>query len=232
MRPLRTATRRLVAAIFDRLDYTRLGPIYCDEGGDAFWKAKRGPCRELGLELATVLRGRLKPQGRSLYVGAGVAELPVLVMERLELDREVTAFNLRADEVAILNQAGTGLGFQFICGDARRADGTFDHLGIVSALNDPERFPELSALSYGRADPATFDPKAFVRERTAVLALADACLSKLTIPGLVTTSVEEIPWVADWCAKRGMACTVEENIYPAAIVGDPICFIRIGGTIR
>lgn len=229
---LKTVTRRTVAALFDRLDYARLGLIYCDEGGDAFWKATRKSCERLGLKLAWALRTRLKPHGRSLYVGAGVAELPILAVERLELNRELAAFNLRADEVAILNRAGKDFGIHFVCGDASQASGRFDHLVIISALNDPERFPELSAVSYGRATPVTFDPEAFARERQTVLALADACLSKLTIPGLVTTSVEEIAWITDWCAQQGIPCAIEQKVYPTAIVGDPVCFIRIGETVR
>jgi hypothetical protein len=231
--PLRTDTRRMIAAIFDRLDYARLGPIYCDEGGTAFWKAKRKPCRELGLKLAAVLRNRLKPKGHSLYVGAGVAELPLVVMETMELGRHVTACNLRAGEVSILNRACQDPRVEFICTDAGRAmqrgrARSVDHLWIVSTLNDPERFPTLSALSYGRADPVTFDPAAFVRERREVLHLVESCLSRLTRPGLVTTSVEEVPWITDWCMKRGVSYAIEKKEYPTALVGDPICLIRIG----
>lgn len=228
VRPLSPKTRVSVTALFKRLDYGTLGRIYCEEGGEAFWKAKKGLCQTLGLKLGQALRGRLRKGGRSLYVGAGVAELPVLVVETLELGRTVTAYNLRADEVTVLNQACTGLPFRFIQGDAGTADGTFDHLWMVSVLNDPERFPQLSALSYGRANPATFDPATFAKERQAVLALADRCLSKLQLPSLVTTSIEEIPWITDWCGTRKIPCLVEGRDYPTAIVEDPICFIRIG----
>jgi hypothetical protein len=225
---LKANTKDAIQRIFDRLDYKILGSIYCDEGGEAFWHTKRVPCQRLGIKLAQVLLGRLKAKGRSLYVGAGVAEIPVLVMEVLELGREVAACNLRADEVALLNQACKDLGVQFVCGDAAHADGRFDHLWIVSTLNDPERFPELSALSYGRANPVSFDPVRFTQERATVLKLADACLSKLALPALVTASVEEIPWITDWCTGKRVACVVEEEDYPTAIVEDPICFIRIG----
>jgi hypothetical protein len=44
----------------------------------------------------------------------------------------------------------------------------------------------------------------------------------------VTASVEEIPWITDWCTGKRVACVVEEEDYPTAIVEDPICFIRIG----
>jgi len=203
--------------------------MYCDEGDDAFWKDRRGPCQKLGIKLAEVLRGRLRPRGRSLYVGAGVAEIPVLVMETIELGRSVAVYNLRAEEVSVLNAALTGLPLRFISGHAQSAVGSFDHLWIASVLNDPEHFPQLSALSYGRANPVTFDPAAFARERRLVAKLAGTCLEKLRRPALVTTSVEEIPWITAWCARRKVTCIVEPNEYPTALVGDPVCFIRIAG---
>lgn len=225
---LKPGTRRSISQIFDRLNYSRLGTIYCDEGGEEFWKDRRGPCQTLGIELAEVLLGCLRAGGRSLYVGAGVTEIPVLAMETMELGREVVACNLRADEVTLLNQACRSHPFRFVSEDARTAKGRFDHLWMVSILNDPERFPELSALSYGRANPVTFNPKVFVKEREKVFALVESCLNKLRQPSLVTTSVEEIPWITDWCTRRRVTCVVEEEDYPTAIVEDPVCFIRIG----
>ena len=227
-RPLLPRTRAAIAALFKRLDYATLGRIYCDDGGDAFWKAQRGPCQMLGGKLAQELRGRLREGGRSLYVGAGVAELPLLAMETLELDRTVAAYNLRAEEVSVLNQACKEMPFQFVHGDACAVEAVFDHVWIVSVLNDPERFPELSALSYGRTNPATFDPVAFAKERETVVTLADRCLSKLQLPSLISTSVEEIPWITGWCVTRKIPCVVEGKDYPTAIVEDPVCFIRIG----
>ncbi len=225
---LSPATLRSIERLFDSLDYKALGSIYCHEGGDAFWEEKRERCRELSTSLAETLAGRLSPKGKSLYVGAGVAELPVLAMETLDLGRSVSAYNLRADEVALLNAACAGLPFSFQAADARHATGSFDHLWIVSVLNDPENFPEVGALSSARANPVTFDPAAFAREREKVLALAAACLGKIARPGLVTTSVEEIPWVTDWCERHGVSFVVEDEDYPTALVEDPICFIRLG----
>ncbi len=225
----------MIAEVFARLDYARLGPIYCDEGGAAFWRAKRKPCETLGVALAEVLLARLAPGGRSLYVGAGVAEIPSLLMETLELGRAVAAYNLRKTEAALINRAVAqafrtedAVPWRVTAGDARAAAGRFDHLWIVSVLNDPERVPQLAALSYGRANPVTFDPRAFARERAAMRALAAHCLAKLTRPGLVTTSVEEIPWIIDWGARRRVPCVVEREAYPTAIVEDPVCFIRVG----
>ncbi|HYM37489.1 MAG TPA: hypothetical protein VES96_03710 [Nitrospiraceae bacterium] len=227
-RRLLPKTRAAIGSLFKRLDYPALGRIYCDEGGDAFWKAKKGPCRTLGIKLAEALRGRLHLGGRSLYVGAGVAELPMLAMETMELGRTVTACNLREDEVAVLNRACNDMPFRFIHQDASDVDGVFDHVWIVSVLNDPERFPELSALSYGRANPVLFDVEAFTKEREAVVALAANCLHKLQRPSLVTTSTEEINWITDWCLRRNISCVVEPKSYPTATVEDPVCLIRIG----
>jgi hypothetical protein len=227
--PLRRSTRLAIARVFERLDYGRLGRIYCDAGGRAFWRARRATCERLGVRMARVLRTCLPPGGRSLYVGAGVAELPVLIMERLELQRTVAAFNLRPEEVRSLNRTLQALhvALSIQARSAATAAGRFDHLWIVSVLNDPERYPELSALAYGRATPTRFNVAKFQKERDQVARLADACLNKVTVPGLVTTSVEEIPWVTDWGTRRGRHCVVEKVYYPSAIVGDPICLIRI-----
>jgi hypothetical protein len=100
---------------------------------------------------------------------------------------------------------------------------------MVSVLNDPERHPHLSALSYGRAVPLTFDPNRFLKERNIVQSLVNRCLSKLQIPGLVTTSVEEVNWIADWCHRKRIPYQIERRQFQTALVGDPICFIRIGG---
>lgn len=227
--PVRRKTRRIIQDVFRRLDYSQLGPIYCDEGGEAFWRDRRDPCERLGCRIATALKALLSPQGKSLYVGAGVAELPACLMELNDLDRMVSAHNLRHDEVRVLNRACQHAGLQIIPTDARDAAGPFDHMWLVSVLNDPERFPHLSDLSYGRAHPLSFDPRAFQRERQAVMTLINALLKKLTLPGLITTSVEELPWIVHWCEARAVSFSLDPRTFPTALVGDPICFIRVDG---
>ncbi len=223
-----TLSRRAIAGVFERLDYAALGQVYCYEGGAEFWEAKRRPCRRLGGQIGTALLARLKPGGRSLYVGAGVAELPAMLIEALDLHRSVSPYNLRRREVASLNRTCRGLPLRFYASDAGRATGTFDHLWMVSVLNDPERFPQLAALSYGRAVPLTFDPRVFQQEQNMVRSIVNRCLSKLAVPGLVTTSTEEVAWIADWCHRNGIPYLVERKHYPTALVGDPVCFMRIG----
>jgi hypothetical protein len=220
--------RRAIAKVFHRLEYRTLGQVYCYEEGEEFWKAKREPCRRLGIRISEALLARLKPEGRSLYVGAGVAELPVLLAESLELQRAVFAYNLRRLEVASLNRACHDMPVRFYVKDARKAEGKFDHLWIVSVLNDPERFPHVAPLSYGRADPVTFDPALFQKERKMVRSIVDRCMPKLILPGLVTTSTEEAVWIAEWCHRKKISYLVSRRDYPTALVGDPICFMKIG----
>jgi hypothetical protein len=222
------ATRRLVTEVYGRLDYEALGSVYCYEGGDEFWRAKRGPCEQLGSLAAALLRKKLTRGGRSLYVGAGVAELPALIMETINLDRRVEPYNLRKAEVAALNHACHSIPVTFHAIDVARAKGRFDHLWIVSVLNDPERFPYLSPLSYGRGNPLTLDPLKFAQERRIVRALVARCMGKLARPGLVSTTTEEVIWIAEWCHRHRVPYLVGKRYYPTALVGDPICFIQIG----
>lgn len=221
-------TRRAIADVFAHLDYKALESVYCYEGGDEFWRAKREPCRRLGTKIAEALVRKLPSGGRSLYVGAGVMELPALLMEVREQARQVEPYNLRRTEVAVLNHACRSLPVRFRAQDASSAQGRFDHLWIVSVLNDPERFPHLAPLSYGRADPVTFDPARFQTERRVVQTIVNHCMAKLSVPGLVTTSTEEVVWIADWCHRHKIPYHVERKQYPTALVGDPICFIKIG----
>lgn len=222
------ATQRAIKEIFARLDYARLGPIYCDEGGDEFWAAKRGLCQRLGIKLANALPLHLAPGGASLYVGAGVAEIPPIAMETLDLGRRVVACNLRRQEVFVLNRACAGFPIRFQHQDAGLVKDRVDHLWLVSVLNDPERFPELSMLSYGRANPVTFDARKFLPQQRAVARLVDRCLSRLVVPGLVTTTVEEAVWTAEWCHQKGIRYRIDRRTFASPTVGDPICLVRIG----
>ncbi|MCX5722545.1 MAG: hypothetical protein NT179_11055 [Nitrospirae bacterium] len=225
---LAPAASRLVTETYDQLDYDALGPVYCYEGGDEFWRAKRGPCVRLGSKVAVLLKKKLKRNGRSLYVGAGVAELPPLIVETVELGRTVEPHNLRKAEVIALNRACRAIPLTFHAVDAAKAKGRFDHLWMVSVLNDPERFPNLSPLSYGQGNPLTLDPVKFDKERRIVRALVARCMGKLARPGLVTTTTEEVIWIAEWCHQHRVAYRVGKRYYQTALVGDPICFIHIG----
>jgi len=143
---LSSSTRRAIVDVFNRLDYKRLESVYCYDGGDEFWRRKREPCRRLGTKVAEVLIRKLSYSGWSLYVGAGVTELPALLAESIELQRRVEPYNLRRSEVAVVNRACRSLPVRFRAQDASSATSLFDHIWIVSVLNDPERFPPLPTV--------------------------------------------------------------------------------------
>ena len=116
---LRIRTKHAIRDVFSRLDYDALGDVYCEEGGEAFWKAHKNKCQTMGIRIAEALKRRLSRTGRSLYVGAGVAELPMLVMETLDLNRTVEAYNLREREAGLLNSACHNLPFTIQATDAQ-----------------------------------------------------------------------------------------------------------------
>jgi hypothetical protein len=74
----------------------------------------------------------------------------------------------------------------------------------------------------------TFNPDVFVRERRIVRSLVNRCMSKLRLPAVVTTSVEEVNWIADWCHRKGIPYLVGRRQFQSALVGDPICVLRVG----
>ncbi len=230
---LTAETRSLLDRTMDGLDYTALGEIYCDEGGDAFWADRRPVVVELGTAWAAELERRLPRGGRSLYVGAGVAELPALLMEVVQLDRSCTTTSLRSRECACINAAlhGAGLGdrLEFTVGDAAEIAGSdaFDHLSLVSVLDDPETFPLVSALTYGRASPLDFDAAAFEDERRRVRELVARLLARLQPAALVTTTVEEVPWILERAAESGWSSEADDTMVDTALVGDPIGFLKL-----
>jgi hypothetical protein len=149
-------------------------------------------------------------------------------METMELRRRVSVHNLRVAEVRALNRACAKAGVRFKTSDASSAQGPCDHIWMVSVVNDPERLPELAALSYGRAEPLTFNPAQFARQRRTVRTLVKRCLAKLSLPGWVTTTTEEVQWIAEWCHMRNIPYRVEDTGISTATVGDPVCMVRVG----
>lgn len=222
-------TADLLRRVVDALDAEAIGRIYCDEGGEAFWRDRKGPAIELGLRWARAARTRLRPGGRSLFVGAGVAELAAMLVERLELGREVMATNLRVEECDLLNEAlgQHGAPLRLQCVDAASVEGTFDHVCLVSVLSDPETFPAVSGLTYGRLHPASLDLGGLAGECARVRGLVDSVLGRLESPGIVTTTVEEVPWILEWAEGRGVAVAADDTIVETAIVGDAIGFLGL-----
>jgi hypothetical protein len=222
--------RDLLTGVMSRLDYSALAPIYCDHGGAEFWQDRRDAVVELGLRWAEELLGRLPRRGSSLYVGAGVAELPALLCEVVDLERRVLATNLRTDEADVINAAmraagvPTGLAIEAV--DAGDRAERHDHLSLVCVLDDPETFPVLSAVTYGRLHPVHLDLQRLLAERNRLVRLVETVGRALTRPGWVTTTPEEMPWLLAWAECQGRRVEVDDVSVPTAVVGDPIGFAR------
>ena len=149
----------------------------------------------------------------------------------------MVATNLREVECNVLNdafgQAGVGdrLRIESVDATTKVEDGNYDHIGMVSVLTDPETFPQLSGVSYGRLHPVFVDVEAFAAERERARGLAASCLSGLSVPGLITTTFEEVAWVMEWAEKRGdLEVQADERSVDSEIVGDPIGFLAVGPT--
>lgn len=224
----RDATERLLEA----LDWEALGDIYFHEQGYERWQQMRPHVLELGEAWAKALLKRVPEGGRSLYVGAGVAELPVLIADRCVRGRSLRAVNRSTRECEVLMAGLEKVGLaghieiEPVDGAAAAAKGGFDHISCVSLFSDPETWPMLSGVTYGRIAPVQLDVDAFVREREQARGLAAALFAGLKRPGLVTTSAEELSWFLEAAAPSGAEWDAEDEMIPTAVVGDPIGFVH------
>lgn len=222
----------LARRVFEQLDWQALAEIYFDWGGDRFWQQRRANVVSMGSELGKRLLHRVPRGGASLWVGAGVAELPVLLGEIVLHDRRVVATNLRRRECEVLNAAleaaAVGVPLRYLAEDAgATAAADHDHLGCISVFTDPETWPVLSEVAYGRVAPAQLDVERFVAERAAARALAANLFARLRRPALVTTTAEEVAWFLEPAAAAGAAVDAENELIPTAVVGDPVGFLAV-----
>ena len=225
--------RVLVNRVLDALDWRALGAIYFHEDGEALLRERRERVARLGEELARALLPQLPVTGASLWVGAGLVELPVMLAER-RAGRQVVAANLRQDECELLERAlrkaAPDCDLRFICGDACTVGGErrFDHIGCISVFTDPETWPWLSDVTYGRIAPVQLDLQAFAAEREAARQLARGLFARLSRPGLLTTSAEEVAWFLAEAEAAGVDYDAGDELIETALVGDPVGFLRFG----
>lgn len=227
------AVSLLAKRVLQALDWPALGEIYFHWGGEQFWREKLPAVVGLGERLARRLLPQLPRSGASLWVGAGVAELPVLLAEVLLHERTVVAANLRERECEVLNAgllaAAPDVPLRFVAGDARSvaAGDTFDHLGCISVFTDPETWPVLSDVAYGRIAPVQIDVERFVGEREQARALAQGLFARLRRPGLITTTAEEVAWFLEQAAAAEASIDAGEELVETAVVGDPVGFLAV-----
>lgn len=220
--------------LFEALDWRALGAIYFHDDGEARWQELLPRVLTLGNDWARALLKRVPPTGRSLYVGAGIAELPVLLAERFVRSRDVVALNLRQRECELIQAGLARCGLMprdlaIVPGDAATAarPGAFDHLGCVSVLTDPKTWPLVSGVAYGRIPPVQLDVEAFVAERERARGFAATLFAALQRPAWITTSVEEAPWFLEQATRHGAALAVDGASIATAVVGDAVGFLRV-----
>lgn len=233
-----SATERLAAAWAEleaELDWQRLGACYCEgDARDFFDDARRAQVLDTGLQLADDVAARLPPggPGRSLYVGAAVAELAPLLVERLVLGRELRWHLLpgpELDELArALTRVGERLGLELPLPDPRPlasvAPVPCDHLWLVSVLTDPDAFPALHDELYDRAGtPAATGRGDLAAERPRAESLIEALLANAAPGALLTTTQEELTllhprWTGDVPVEAGGL---------TSLVGDRIAHVRL-----
>jgi hypothetical protein len=230
---------RALAATEEALDWELLGTFYCHEGGTSFFPDEQvAAIREAGLSIAGVLGDELarlpRGGGRSLYVGAAVAELVPILVERFVLLREVVVTNVPGREVQELNRGlteasiKTGLELPRITTEPLDSiTETFDHGWLVSVLNDPEAFPALHDALYGRSGELATGRGNLTEDKERAEALAEALLGRLAPEALLSTTDEELPVLRPLLARRGMHMVASEQGLLTGIVGDPLRFLRL-----
>jgi hypothetical protein len=226
-----------LAAVEQAIDWEALGACYCHEGGESFFPPEQVEAlREAGLVIAGALGEELGGRpGRSLYVGAAVAELLPMLVESLVLGREVIAINLEGPETRLLDEAlqdaesATGLRLPRIgTGSIEELEGRFDHAWVVSVFNDPEAFPALHDALYGRRGELATGQGDLVAERARAEALAGTVLARLEPRALLCTTDEELPLWRPVLARTGRGMRTSREALLTAVVGDPLRFLQLG----
>lgn len=220
--------------VLRHIDWQVLGAVYFHRDGEQLLRARQLALLQHGEQWARAANKRLVRGGRSLWVGAGLGDLPAMLAEVLLQGRTVVAANLRQRECKSLNASLHKVNLddkvQIVCRDAGElADEApgYDHLAAVGLFTDPESYELLSGVAYGRIPPVQLDVEAFAQQRQTARALAARLWRGLSRPGLITTTAEEAPWYLELAAAAGVAIEADEQALPSAIIGDPIGFLRV-----
>ena len=228
-------------ALEAELDWPALGRAHCSEGGDDFFAPEqRAPIFETGLLFADDLAAALSPGGRSLYVGASVAELAPILCEALVLEREVLWHDLPGPITDELNRALAVVAEEF---DLRLPHittasldeiepSTCDHLWLVSVLTDPDAFPALHDELYERTGELATGRGDLEDDRARASVLIDLVLDRLQLPARLATTTEELELIAPLVESRGLHLEVSPQARLSAVVGDPVRFCTLASDLE
>lgn len=214
------------------IQWQDLESVYCVGDGEGFFSDESiDAARNTGLLFASDLGNFLAVKGRSIYVGAGVAELVPILFESIMLARKVTVHGLEGVELdqikAAMEAAAEVTGNEPVrvtTAPIRPAEtGKVDHLWFVSVLTDPEAFPALHNKLYGRTGgPLQVKgghPKA---ERARADTLVRLALGSLAPKAILSTSDEELPVFEAIGKSMGVSIVSPSVSRLTGIVGDPV----------
>ncbi len=227
-----------VAELDGELNWELLGRAACEGDGSEFYdSALREAIVDTGLRLVQDLGQVLDPSGgRSLYLGAEVAEFPIIFAEHLVLGRHVEWLNLACAQTAELARAiqvvEARLGLALPRPRAESLDliepRSCNHLWLVSVLTDPEHFPALHDELYERAHgPLATGRGSLEDDRRRAHALVSSLLTRAAPGCVLTTTDEELGFVEPLLKQRGLVFQLVNKGRLSAVVGDQVRIGRI-----
>jgi hypothetical protein len=225
-----------LAAVDAELDWELLGRAHCDGDGSEFFDAAfRERINDTALlfvdDVARALDGA---PGRSLYLGAALAELPLILAEQLVLERDIEWLNIDCPEtrelVRALDAVNSELGVALPTPTTRATTSiepaSCNHVWMVSVLTDPESFPALHDELYERAGSSLATGRGSLDEdRKRAHQLVDEWLDRAAASCVLSTTEEELVLIEPRLAQRGWSVELDPNGRLSSIVGD--C-VRIG----
>jgi hypothetical protein len=228
-----------IGALVTELDWELLGRSYCEGDGSGFFdEGLQKRILDTGMRFANdVGRALGDVRGRSLYLGAEIAELPLILAEHLVLSRRIEWLNIECAQTTELARAirsvsgrlGVELPLPRVGELSGIEPGSCDHLWMVSVLTDPDSFPALHDLLYERSSgPLATGRGSLADERPRAQALVEEWLERAAPRCVLCTTDEERSVVEPLVARRGWALEFPEGGRLSAIVGDRV---RIG-TLR
>jgi hypothetical protein len=228
-----------LAALYDELDWERLGRTYCEGDGSKFLDERlRAEVLDVGLQFADDVARALAPGCAqcSLYLGAAVAELAPMLAESIVLEREVRWLNLDGEESrelaraadAVSERLGVGLPRPNATALASIAPASCGHLWMVSVLTDPDQFPALHDDLYRRSHGSLATGRGDLEDdRRRARELGEALLARAAPPCVLTTTDEELVVLRPLAPAAGFALRVPAARRISAIVGDGVRSCRL-----
>ena len=221
-----------LAALDGEVNWDLVATVYCDgEAAGFFDEERRGAVLDAGLKLASDLGEELEPGGRSLYVGAAVAELAPMLFEAIVLGRRVVWKALPSVEMEELARA-----LRAVSVEGRsplpvpkterwvgRELGRCDHVWMTSVLTDPDAFPALHDALYKRQGTPEAVGGGHPKEvRRRARELVDEALIASGEGAVITTSDEELQVWEAAAEEIGLTLEVAPTGRMSGVVGDVI----------